>query len=214
MFTRLAARGYVFAHDTAQEAGMVHVLTNPSTAIVADRPHAIAVHMFRENGSVSTFRHVPDFAVLRTDGTVEVLDFAKRSVLTTPVWKRRAGFLAEAYLDDHGILYRAVDEVTLKVEPLYTNLVTVYAQSKQGDDRAALVAVRGALMQLGLPTTIGHVRRSVDLLTGFEGTSAESQYDRLMPTISEMAVSGEIRIDHRMYLSDETGLLPVREATQ
>lgn len=211
MTTGLAARGFVFAHDPAQEAGMIHVLTNPGTSLVADRPHEITFHAFEEDGSVTTFGHVPDFAVLRTDGTVQVLDFARRSVLSSPTWKRRAELLKEAYLEDHGILYGAVDEVTLRVEPLYSNLVVLYAHSKEESDREALVAVRSALMRLGLPTTIGHVRRSVRLPTGFEGTVWESQYDRVLPTISAMAVSGEIRLDHRDGLSDATWLLQAGE---
>lgn len=208
MFTSAAARGYVFAHDPVQVVGMTHVLTNPGTEVVADRPHAISVHAYRSNGSVATIRHVPAFAVLRRDGTIFALDCAKRAVHQSPARRRRADLLTEAYLEDHGILYRDLDDVTLMVEPLYPNLVTIYAQTKDGPDREALVAVRGAVMRLGLPTTVREVRSLVNLPTGFEGTSAETQYDRVMPTISEMAVSGEIRIDHTAYLSEATRLLP------
>ncbi len=212
MFTRRAARGYVYAHDPVQVAGMVHVLTNPGTEVVADRPHAIVVHAFRTDGSVATFRHVPNFAVLRSDGTVMAVDYAKRSTHRSPGRMRRAALLKAAYLEDHGILYCDVDDVTLLVRPLHPNLEIVYAQTRAPADREAVVAVRGALMALGLPTTVGAVRRSVSLPTGFEGTDAERQYDRVMPTISEMAVAGEIRIDHRTYLSDATRLLPPQEA--
>ncbi|WP_294644887.1 hypothetical protein [uncultured Aureimonas sp.] len=210
MFTKRAARGYVYAHDAVQVIGMVHALTDPGTRVVADRPHAILVHAFRANGSVATFRHVPDFAVLRDDGTVMVVDFARRATRLGPPRLRRAELLRAAYLEDHGILYCDLDDVTLKVAPLFPNLEIVYAQTKGDADPEALVAVRGALMALGLPTTVGELRRAVSLPTGFEGTDCESQYDRVMPTVSEMAVCGELRIDHRTYLSDATVLLPPR----
>ncbi len=207
MFTDKAARGFVYVTGKPRRAGIVHLLADPMVRTVAERPHRLVYHVHGKRGRVVTKTHVPAFAVVRVDGTVMVLDFETRADLGTLGWQRRRRELRNAYLEDHGILYNAVDETTLRVEPLFSNLSMLNAWARQPKDRQATIAVRAAISQLGLPTTVGAVRRLAFLPLSEHDDGCLGQYDRVLPTVGEMALAGEIGLLHAFPLGDATPIL-------
>ena len=207
LFTNKAARGFLHVTGKAHHVGAVHLLTDPLNLVIADRPHRLDYHVFTSKGRVVTKGHVPAFAVSRADGSVFVIDFDTRANLASPGWVRRKAELKRAYLEDHGILYNAVDDVVLRVEPLYSNVTRLHFWARQPPDREADIAVRIAIGELGLPTTVGAVRSRVHLPLTDADAACRGQFDRVLPTIGEMAVAGEIGLVHSVPLSDLTPIV-------
>lgn len=200
--TRKNARSRVRTRSPLARDLMFHLETDPDVVAVADFP----VETSYRSRTASGFRvelHVPEIAALRRDGSVLVLDAVPLHVqLTKPGIRQRTADLKEAYLD-LGATYRCLDETSLQLEPLLSNLKTMWKHKQTGHELAGMAALRQWILDADLPATIGGLMRSAPLNAVLARWSDEpdaaarhvTENNPVFSAVMQLAIAGLVDVD-------------------
>jgi hypothetical protein len=204
MRTDKAARGRIVALGELQRDLAVHLITNPEHVVVHERPHTLTVYEVHRDGTIDKFEHVPMFGVRFRDGSVAFVD-TRRDDEIDGAWLRRESVLAVAYREDHGAHYSCLRESVVTVRPLLPNL-KIMRNAADPADRKAILAVRSVIGRVGLPSSVGAIRRAVSLVTGLEDTLGADRFDRAFSGLMALALAGEVRLDLSVEVGDDTAV--------
>lgn len=168
--------------------GLAHIEVNHRYERVAPQPHHLIFHHEKPDGSTRVHSYVPDCAVLTNEGRVIIVDFKWTYLRALPEWAVLEPVIREAYRLDHGATYQVLTEEYVLAEPRRTNVAVMLMHRPIEGAVSEIVAVRGAIGRLGLPSTIGAIREAARL-------PATGAIDPAFSALMELAMAGEVRID-------------------
>lgn len=181
--------------------GLAHIEVNHRYVKVAPQPHHLIFHHEKPDGSTRVHSYVPDFAVLTDEGRVLIVDFKWTYLRALPAWSALEPVIREAYRLDHGATYQVLTEEYVLAEPRRTNVAIMLMHRPIEGAVSKIVAVRGAIGRLGLPSTIGAIREVARL-------PATGAVDPAFSALMELAMKGEIRIDLGRPFDDGSSVFP------
>ncbi len=181
--------------------GLAHIEVNPRYKRVAPQPHHLIFHHEKPDGSTRVHSYVPDFAVLTDEGRVIVVDFKWTYLRALREWAALEPVIREAYRLDHGATYQVLTEEYVLAEPRRTNVAIMLMHRPIEGAVSEIVAVRGAIGRLGLPSTIGAIREAARM-------PATGAVDPAFSALMELATTGEIRIDLGRPFDDGSTVFP------
>lgn len=181
--------------------GLAHIEANHRYKRVAPQPHHLIFHHEKPDGSTRVHSYVPDFAVLTNEGRVIIVDFKWTYLRALPEWAALEPVIREAYRLDHGATYRVLTEEYVLAEPRRSNVAIMLMHRPIEGAVSEIVAVRGAIGRLGLPSTIGAIREAARL-------PATGAVDPAFSALMELAMAGEIGIDLGHPFDDASAVFP------
>lgn len=179
-----------------------HLGANPDIAHYAIEPHVLTYYVPDGRGGQEKHEYVPDVVCRYRNGAIVVIDAKARFIAGRPGWTRRQPFIEEAYRLDHGVAFLTLDEAEIRAEPRLSNAQVMERHRYIIPDEVALLRVRDALVELGLPTVIAAVVRAARL-NDMPGQC------RAYTALMNLALAGEIALDLGRPFSVQTEIREV-----
>lgn len=170
---------------------------NPEIDCYAIEPHELRFFMPNDAGGFDLHGYVPDVVCRYRDGRIVVIDAKAVYFTRAKGWQRRAPFIEQAYLLDHGVPFVVLSEDVIRAEPRLSNAQIMKRHRYIVSDEEALARVRDTIAELGTPTTVGALRRGASL-ESLPGSC------RALSALMNLALAGEISIEIARPFSDAT----------
>jgi hypothetical protein len=161
---------------------------NPDIAHYAVEPHVLTYYIPDGRGGQERHDYVPDVVCRYRAGAIVVIDAKALFIAGRPSWTRRRPHIEEAYRLDHGVTFLTLDETEIRAEPRLSNCQVMERHRFIVPDQVALLRVRDALAELGLPTTIAAVVRAARL-------NDRPGECRAYTAVMNLALAGEVTLD-------------------
>lgn len=175
---------------------------NPDIDHYAVEPHALTYYIPDGRGGQEKHVYVPDVVCRYRTGAVAVIDAKARFIAERPAWTRRQPHIEEAYRLDHGVVFLTLDEAEIRAEPRLSNCQVMERHRYIVPDLVALLRVRDALVELGLPTTVAAVVRAARL-------NDRPGECRAYTAVMNLALAGEVALDLARPFSFQTAIREV-----
>lgn len=163
--------------------------------------YAIECHQltyYVPDGSGDFVKHVytPDVVALSVKQKLSVLDSKASAFANDPTWLALKTHIEEAYWRDYRVRFLVPEESDIRRQPRLNNAQIMLRHSYFADDKEALFRVRKIMGSRKAPITIGEIVVSAELLS-------EPGTCRAFSAIMNLALRGEIDIDHSMPINDD-----------
>ncbi|EJZ17295.1 hypothetical protein, partial [Rhizobium sp. Pop5] len=154
-------RGEVRTREPLMADLMLHLDTDPAIRVIAEFPIKEAYIAHKADGRKVVSEHIPDLAVLRSDGAVFVIDVMPYHVqLSFPSTDRKRADLERHYATK-GAKYLLLDETTIRLEPLLSNLRMMWRHKQNKHEPKGMEQIRKAVREASYPSTIETLVRSM-----------------------------------------------------
>ena len=196
-------RGEVRTREPLMADLLIHLDTDPMVRVIAEFPIVEPFVSHNARGKVNVSEHIPDLAVLRTDGSVFVIDVMTYHVRKTMRDAEQRRIDLTHHYEKKGAKYLLLDETTIRLQPLFFNLRLMWKHKHSKHEPAGMEAVRTSLREASYPTTIEALIRSMPTNAifarwGDEPESAARHVTENNPTFSavmQLAISGELEVN-------------------
>lgn len=210
--TKKCIRGEVRTREPLMGDLLFHLDTDPAIRVIAEFPIRQPFVSNQGSGKGIVKEHIPDLAVLRADGAVFVIDVMPYYVRKSfrGMDQRRADL--RRHYSGLGATYLLLDETTIRVEPLFSNLRLMWKHKKSKHEPAGMATLRDALREATYPASIETLMRSMPGNAIFarwsdEPPSAARHVIECNPTFSavmQLAINGELDVDLTLKFSPKT----------
>ena len=209
--TRKNPRGLVRTSSPLTRDLMFHLDTDPDIVSIADFPVKTVYRSKTSTGFVMR-EHIPELAVARADGSVFVVDVMPINVQTTiPSVVRRTEELKSTYYEQ-GATYLLLDETSLHLEPLLSNLKRMWKHKQNDHEIAEMAVIRRWILDASLPTTIGTLMREAPFNAVFAHWSDEpreaarhvTENNPVFSAVMQLAIAGQVEVDLDTRFSSAT----------
>jgi len=210
--THKCVRGEVRTREPLMADLMLHLDTDPAIRVIAEFPVKEAYVATKADGRKVVSEHIPDLAVLRSDGAVFVIDVMPFHVqLSFPNINRKRADLERHYVQK-GAKYSLLDETTIRLEPLLSNLRLMWRHKQNRHEPAGMELIRKAVREASYPATIETLVRSMPENAIFarwadEPATAARHVPECNPVFSavmQLSIGGELDVDLGRKLSGAT----------
>ena len=162
---------------------------DPKVVEYAVEPHVLTYWDMDGAGGAAVKRtYTPDVVVRYVDGAIAVLDAKAAFFGNRANWASKAGYIREAYREDHGVPFQVITESHIRVEPRLSNCQFMLRFRDAPVDPRIGYAVR-ELLAVHKKPTIGFVQNAT--VSGLPGANRAS----IMATLMQFALAGEIVFD-------------------
>ncbi len=201
--TQKCIRGEVRTREPLMADLMLHLDTDPAIRVIADFPIKEPYVANKADGRKVVSEHIPDLAVLRSDGAVFVIDVMPYHVqLSFPNLNRKRADLERHYAQK-GAKYSLLDETTIRLEPLLSNLRLMWRHKRNRHEPAGMELIRKAVREASYPSTIEALVRTMPKNAVFarwadEPVSAARHVSECNPVFSaimQLSIGGELDVD-------------------
>lgn len=191
---RKSADPIVIARTKLMRDLLMHMETDPDVVVVAAYPEEVDYWTIATNGEPNLLTHVPDMAVLRSDGTVAVIDTVSRASRRKegPRLAQRTADL-KAHYATVGASYYLLDERAIHLQPLFDNRRDIWQHQSFSGQNPEIDRVAAAIMQQPLPLSIGQLAKRIPTLCPSEELNDES--GPLYSAVKQLVMSGLIEVD-------------------
>ncbi|OJF89616.1 hypothetical protein [Pararhizobium antarcticum] len=201
-------RSYVRVSQPLSAELMMRLETDPRVVLISPFPTKVECVVYDRYGPVGHKCYNPEIGVMMVDGSYVYMDVVPRAIqLERPGIARRTDALRRACREKWGIHYAVHNELSLRIEPQWSNIQKVW-RHLWVDDLKALMAVRQVIDQVGPWTTIGEVRRKAKLACPIWRTDDHDtrldDVDRSFSALMQLYARGHIRLDLSRPFSDDT----------
>ncbi|WP_105432313.1 hypothetical protein [Neorhizobium sp. T6_25] len=210
--TKKCVRGEVRTREPLMGDLLFHLDTDPAIRVIAEFPIRQLFDAHKADGTQVVKEHIPDLAVLRMDGAVFVIDVMPYHVRKSirGMAQRRADL--RQHYSKLGATYLLLDETTIRLEPLFSNLRLMWKHKQSNHEPAGMAQLRDALREASYPASIEALMRCMPQNAIFarwsdEPTSAARHVIECNPTFSavmQLAIAGEVEVDLGSKLSSKT----------
>jgi len=210
--TRKNVRGEVRTREPLMIDLLLHLDVDSDILVVAEFPFKRQIRYRRPDGSISTKDHIPDVAVLRRDGLVFVIDVMPFNVQVgrLDLTSRKAAM--RKHYRALGARYLLLDETTLRLQPLLSNIKSMWMHRKTNDEPSGMADLRRLLLAASYPTTIEELMRSMPInafisrLSDEDGSTGRhvTECNPVFSAVMQMTMSGELDVDLTRRLSPRT----------
>jgi hypothetical protein len=210
--TSKTPRGFIRTRLPLMMDGLVHIDTDPLVSEIL--PYAEGLRFWARDGrgNLTVREHVPDLKLVWTDGSIAFIDYVPLEIQAEmPSFATRKASL-KVSCGELGASYAVHDELSIYREPRHSNLTVMWRHRLDGMDDQAVMAVRKAILRVGLPSSIGTISRVADLRgMRMEWDRAGDIHhlelidvDRAFSAIMQLALDGEVEVDISRSLSSST----------
>jgi len=210
--TTKSSRGEVRTREPLMADLMIHLDTDPAIRMVAEFPIKEPYIATKADGRKVVSEHIPDLAVLRSDGAVFVIDVMQYHVqLSFSGIDRKRGDLERHYAKK-GAKYLLLDETTIRLEPLFSNLRLMWRHKQTRHEPKGMEQIRKAVREASYPSTIENLVRSMPDNAIFARWSDEpasaarhvTECNPIFSAVMQLATAGEIDVDLGRKFSGNT----------
>jgi hypothetical protein len=172
---------------------------DPRIKTYAVQSHQLKYWTPTANGTFIERLYTPDIVVLLHDGRRLVTEVKSLAFVKQKYWLSRESHIRNAYARDHAIPFLVITERAIRVQPRLSNFEVMLRLGSRMNDRAAVTAVRDALILTHSHARVGDLCDLAVLSNG--------RLHRAYAAVMHLALHGELVLDLDKPLSLSTRVI-------
>lgn len=185
------AIGRAFFETTLERDLLILLSADPNIVKFKVQPHALAY--WSDEARPTKRSYVPDVVALDVSGQIVVLDAKATIYASHEKWLSKERAIRRAYEKDHGASFVVMTERQIRQQPRLSNC-QIMLTHRVPADLTGLTVVRGVIDQeVGGEVDIAAVSRAA--------SSYGVEQARAFSVVMQMALAGELKLDHSAPLS-------------